>query len=32
VDFGRLRRNQSFSHGDGLNAGGETGKARIKAL
>ena len=32
VDFGRLfRRNQSFSHGDGLNSVAESGKARISA-
>ena len=29
VDLGRFRRNQSFSHGDGLNAWGESGKPRI---
>ncbi len=29
VDFRRLRWNQSFSHGEELNVGGESGKLRI---
>jgi len=31
VDLSRLRRNQSFSHGEELNADGESGKPRISA-
>ena len=31
VDFRRLRRNQSFSHGEGLNFWGESGKTRIRS-
>ena len=31
VNFRRFRRNQSFSHGDGLNFWGESGKTRIGA-
>jgi hypothetical protein len=32
VDLSRLRRNQSFSHGEELNADGESGKPRISAV
>jgi hypothetical protein len=31
VNFRRLRWNQSFSHGEELNADGESGKPRINA-
>jgi hypothetical protein len=32
VNLRRFRRNQSFSHGEGLNFWGESGKARFGAL
>jgi hypothetical protein len=31
VNFGRFRRNQSFSHGEELNSWGESGKNRFFA-
>jgi hypothetical protein len=32
VNFGRFRRNQSFSHGDGLSGANVSGKERIRSL